>query len=661
MCAAQAEEGNKPMRTLSVDIETYSSVDLKKAGVYKYAQAQDFEVLLFAYAWDEDPVQILDLVSGDSLPQEVEQALRDPGAVKTAFNAAFERTCLAAQFGWPSNPNGWECTMVAALSMGLPGSLENAAQALGLAEQKDKAGKTLITYFCKPCVATRANNGRTRNLPRHDPAKWELFKEYCKQDVETERAVRKAMAYKPPDWERRLWVLDQEINDRGVKLDRKLVENAIQCDAQNRKRLTEEVIHLTGLDNPNSVQQLSQWLEAAEGIEIEKLTKATVPELIKAAGSDATKRVLEIRQELSKISIKKYAAMSAVVGIDDRARGLLQFYGARTGRWAGRILQPQNFPRIMLGEMDLATARRLVREGNFEMLEMLFDSVSETLSQLIRTAFIAKKGHRLIVCDLAAIEARILAWVAGEAWALEEFRGAGKIYEATAARMYGVPKEQIKKSSPERQKGKAATLGCGYGGGVGALKKMGAERDGLTEDEMQMIVTTWRKANPNIVAFWRQMENAAIAAVETRKRNNLKNDLYFEVRNGVLYMGLPSGRELAYQSPEIVESPKTGRAALSYESMNSVTYKWGREHTYSGKLVENCIQAIARDVMAAGMVAATEAGYKVILTVHDELVCEVKEGHGSAAELAVLMTKELPWAPGLPLAAEGAESEYYCK
>lgn len=649
------------MRTLCCDIETYSSIDLISSGVYKYAEAPDFEVLLFAYAWDDEPVRIVDLASGERLPDEVEDALQNDRVLKTAYNASFERTCLAQSTGMLMIPSEWECTMVAALSSGMPGSLAAVAQVLGLAEQKDKLGKSLINYFCKPCVATRTNNGRTRNLPRHDPEKWALFKNYCKQDVEVERALRKALSYNPPAWERRLWVLDQEINDRGVQLDRHLVENAIQCDLKNREKLTAEVIQLTGLDNPNSIQQLSRWLEEAEGVEIVKLTKATVPELIKSAGSDTTKRVLEIRQELSKISIKKFAAMVAAVCSDDRVRGLLQFYGARTGRWAGRLLQPQNFPRIMLGEMDLATARRLVRAGNFEMLELLYDSVPDTLSQLIRTAFIAKDGYRLVVCDLSAIEARILAWAAGETWALEEFRGAGKIYEATAARMYGVPKEQIKKGSPERQKGKAAVLACGYAGGVGALKKMGAERDGLSEEEMQSIVTSWRKANPNIVSFWRQMEKAAVEAVEARIRIHVKNGIYFDIRGGSLYMGLPSGRELSYPKPEMAEHPKHGRPALSFEGVNSLTRKWERQFTYSGKLVENATQAIARDVMAAGMVAATAAGYNVILTVHDELVCEVKEGHGSAAELAMLMTRDLPWALGLPLAAEGAESEYYCK
>ena len=649
------------MRALCCDLETYSSVDLISSGVYKYAEAPDFEILLLGYAWDDAPVQIIDLAGGEEIPEDVKAAIIGDGTQVCAYNANFERTCLARHLKTEMPVKNWSCTMVAALSMGMPGSLDAVAKVLGLAEQKDKTGKTLVNYFCKPCAATRSNNGRTRNLPCHDPARWDLFKSYCRQDVEVERAIRKALAYAPPAWERGLWALDQEINDRGVKVDRELVENAIRCDGAHRGKLTAEAIRLTGLGNPNSVQQLSRWLEEAEGVPIEKLTKATVPELIKAAGSDITKRVLVIRQELSKTSVKKYAAMSAAVCGDDRVRGLLQFYGARTGRWAGRLLQPQNFPRILLGEKDLALARRLVRTGEFEKLEMLFGNVPDTLSQLIRTAFIAREGYRLVVCDLSAIEARVLAWAAGETWALEEFQGAGKIYEATAARMYGMPKEKIKKNSPERQKGKAAVLACGYAGGVGALKKMGAERDGLSEDEMQGIVNSWRRENPNIVAFWRQMENAAVEAVEAGIKINVKNGIYFAARGSALFMGLPSGRELAYPKPAMVEHPKNGRPALSYEGINSLTRKWERQYTYSGKLVENCIQAIARDIMAAGMVAATEAGYDVILTVHDELLCEVKEGQGSAAELAALMTEPMPWAPGLRLAAEGAESQYYCK
>ena len=651
------------MITLSLDLETFSSVDLITSGVYKYAEAADFEILLFAYAWDDEPVQLVDLASGEKLPEELENALQNAEILKSAFNANFERTCLEAQNGLGQRmlPQEWDCTMVRALSHGLPGSLDSVARVLGLPEQKDRVGKSLISYFCKPCAATRTNHGRTRNLPRHDPEKWELFKGYCKQDVEVERAIRKALPHPQPASERRLWALDQEINDRGVPIDRMLVEQAIRCDTLAREKLTSEAIALTGLDNPNSVQQLTGWLSEAEGVAIEKLTKATVPDLIKAANSAQTRRVLEIRQELSKTSVKKYAAMAAAVCEDDRVRGLLQFYGARTGRWAGRLLQPQNFPRILLPEKSLSLARRLLREGEFERLEILFGNVPDTLSQLIRTAFIARDGHRLVVCDLSAIEARVLAWAAGETWALEEFRGAGKIYEATAARMYGIPKEEIKKNSPERQKGKTATLGCGYGGGVGALKKMGAERDGLTEEEMQAVVTSWRKANPNIVAFWRQMESAAIEAVENRKKVNVNNGISFDARDGALYMGLPSGRELTYPRPAMAEHPKNGRQALSFEGVNSLTRKWERQYTYSGKLVENATQGIARDVMAAGMVAATDAGYEVILTVHDELVCEVREGKGSAAELVTLMTKALPWAPGLPLAAEGAESRYYCK
>jgi len=637
------------MRTLSIDIETYSSVDLSKHGVFRYVEADDFEILLFAYAFDDEPVQVVDLAQGEELPADVWQALTDPRVIKTAFNAAFERTCIARHFGIPMPPEQWRCTQIHALSLGLPGHLKDVAEALKLKQQKDAAGKRLIRYFSVPCKPTKANGGRSRNMPYHDILRWQAFKDYCRQDVEVERAIRKKLERYPLQ-EQKLWELDQKINEQGVRLDPQLIQHAIRCATKYQERLEEEAIRLTGLENPNSLIQLKAWLRE-EGMEAESLTKKTVPQLLKAANG-STKRVLEIRQELSRSSIKKYEAMERAICRDGRARGLLQFYGAnRTGRWAGRLIQVHNLPRNDLPDLDLA--RRLLREGRYEDLELLFGSVSDVLSQLIRTAFIPSPGCRLIVSDFSAIEARVIAWLAGEKWRLDVFNSHGKIYEASASQMFGVPIEQITKGSPLRQKGKVAELALGYQGSVGALKQMGAIEMGLKEEELPELVSTWRIANPRIVQFWRDVEGAALEAVRNQKTVTLHHRLEFRYESGILFLRLPSGRRLAYVRPRVEVDDRFNKETLTYESGKT------REKTYGGKLVENIVQAVARDCLAEALLRLDEAGYQIVMHVHDEIVAD--QAHGSAEEMAAIMSEPISWAPGLPLAAEAFETDYYMK
>ena len=690
------------LRTLAIDIETYSSVDINKAGVYKYVEAPDFEILMLAYAFDDEPVQIVDLAGGEVLPQEVFKALHDPYADLTAHNANFERTCINTFFKYAVPPERWSCTMVHAAMVGLPMALGQVANVLKLEQQKDTEGKALIKYFCTPCKPTKANGGRIRNLPEHAPEKWEKFKAYCVQDVVVEREIRNKVAfYEIQQSEKDLYCLDQRINDTGVLLDLQLINNAIRIDAEYRTRLEAEAVRLTGLSNPNSVQQLKGWLEAETDTDITKLRKEDVTALLGSTDSDVAKRVLTIRQEMSKTSIKKYAKMLDYEGKDGRARGLLQFYGAnRTGRWAGRGIQVQNLTKND-DRLDIDIARRCVLAGDGEMLELLYPSVPDMLSQLMRTSFIAEQGKRLIVVDAAAIEARIIAWLANERWRLEVFQGDGKIYEASASRMFHVPIESIDKKSPLRQKGKIAELALGYGGGEGALETMGALRMGLTEDELQPLVDAWRKANPGIVKFWKQMESAAIEAVLTKSRTYVSPGIYFYFDRGVLFMQLPSGRSLSYMRPQVKTNTlvqitytedaerykkvkkrtcamaiaaavvRTGAAvysgepfevnSLSYEGMNQTTKQWQRRPTYGGSLTENACQAIARDCLADAMTRVDAAGYSIILHVHDEIVMEMPEGEGSLDEVERIMSEPLPWAPGLPLGADGFESKYYKK
>lgn len=649
------------MPVLSIDIETYSSVDLIKSGVYAYVESPDFEILLFAYAFDDDPVQVVDLVSGERLPDPVAKAMQNPDIIKTAFNANFERTCIAKHFDWKQPPEQWRCTAVHALTLGLPGNLDGVAKAMKLDAQKDAAGKALIRYFSIPCKPTKTNGQRTRNLPEHAPAKWEEYKAYCVQDVVVERAIRqKLLNHEVPEFEQRLWALDQRINDRGILVDPNLVEHAIACDTAFQRRLTDEAIRLTGLDNPKSVAQLKEWLMETEGLEVESLNKETVPALLKQAETETVKRVLELRQETSKTSVKKYQAMQRGLGPDNRVRGLLQFYGAnRTGRWAGRLVQVQNLPQNKLKDLDLA--RNLLLSGEYETLELLFESVPVVLSQLIRTAFIPSPGHRFLVADFSAIEARVIAWLAGEKWRMDVFNTHGKIYEASAAQMFKVPVESITKGNPLRQKGKIAELALGYQGGKGALLTMGALKMGLEEEELPGLVTAWRDANQAIVDFWYDVEKAAIKAVQDRQTVKLQHGLTFTYESGILFIRLPSGRKLAYARPKLELDEKFGKYGLTYEGIEQGKKAWGRLKTYGGKLVENIVQATARDCLAVSLIRLDDAGYDTVMHVHDEVVADVPYEFGSVDHMAEVMGEPISWAPGLPLTADAFETDYYKK
>lgn len=646
------------MAILSIDIETYSGVDLTKSGVYAYTEAPDFEILLFGYAFDDGPVEIVDLASGEGLPAEVFEALTDPTTIKTAFNANFERTCLAKHFNKPMPPEQWRCTQAHALTLGLPIRLEDVAKALKLKHQKDNAGKALIRYFSIPCKPTKANGRRTRNLPEHASEKWEQFKAYCRQDVEVERAIRERLLQYPMQ-EQKLWELDQRINDTGVRIDPVLVKNAIACDTIYQEKLLAEATRLTGLDNPNSVSQLKKWLKEAVDLEVESLNKESVPELLKQTKSNTVKRVLELRQELAKTSVKKYQAMERAKCRDDRIRGLLQFYGAnRTGRWAGRLVQVQNLPKNKLKDLDLA--RNLLLTGQYDALELLFDSVPVVLSQLIRTAFIPSPGCRFVVADFSAIEARVIAWLAGEKWRMDVFNSHGKIYEASAAQMFKVPVESITKGNPLRQKGKIAELALGYQGSKGALITMGALNMGLTEEELPGLVTTWRQANPAIVRLWQDVENAALTAVREKRPVLIQYGVVFTYESGILFIRLPSGRRLAYVKPKIEVEERFNKKGLTYEGYEQG--KWSRLKTYGGKLVENIVQATARDCLAEAMLLLDAAGYRIVMHVHDEVVMEVPNNDPHALEDACeIMGQPIDWAPGLPLRADGFECNYYRK
>lgn len=648
------------MRTLAIDIETYSPVDLLKSGVYPYSQHPEFEILLFAYAFDSDPVTVIDIASGEALPEEVLEALEDENVLKTAFNAAFERNCIDEFFNLWIPTEQWECTMVKASMLGLPLSLSAVAGVLRLEDQKMIAGKALIRYFSLPCKPTKANGMRTRNLPQHEPAKWELFKKYCAKDVVVERSIRtKIKFFEIPEFEKRLYVLDQDINDRGVMLDRSFIQNAISIDALSRERLTAEAIRLTGLNNPNSAAQLKVWIGQETGEEVKSLSKETIPALLENSSCEILTKVLQIRQEMAKTSVKKYEAMSNAICEDGRAHGLLQFYGAnRTGRWAGRLVQVQNLPQNHLYDLDLA--RQLVSENDIEMLEMLFGNVPDTLSQLIRTAFVAKPGYTFLVADFSAIEARVIAWLAGEKWRLDVFNTHGKIYEASASQMFRVPIESVTKGSPLRQKGKISELALGYQGGVGALTTMGALKMGLEEKELQGLVDAWRNANPAIVRLWAEVGRAALEAVEEKTLVPFKHDIKFECRNNLLYIQLPSGRKLAYMRPTI-SGNKFGSNALKYEGMNQTTKQWCVQDTYGGKLVENIVQAVARDLLAEAMVNVEKAGYRIVMHVHDEIIIECEKDKADLEEVCRIMGQPVKWAKGLPLRADGYETEYYKK
>lgn len=598
------------MRTLSIDIETYSSVDLAKSGVYRYAEAPDFEILLFGYSVDAGPVQVVDFACGEKIPKEIQQAILDNNVTKWAFNAQFERICLSKYFGIHLAPDSWRCTMVWSAYLGLPLSLEGAAIVTGADKKKLTKGKELIRYFSVPCKPTVTNGGRTRNLPEHAPEKWNSFKAYNLRDVEVELSIQEKLQKFPmPEEEWNNYILDQQINDRGIQLDLELVKKAIQCDEKVREELTSRLKELTDLDNPNSVVQMKSWL-SEKGLETDSLDKASVKALLKEAPEHLSE-VLELRQLLAKSSVKKYTAMENAVCTDGRARGLLQFYGAnRTGRFAGRLIQVQNLPQNHLS--DLEQARRLVRGGHFDALEILYDSIPGVLSELIRTAFVPKKGYKFIVADFSAIEARVIAWLAGETWRNEVFATHGKIYEASASQMFKVPLEEVTKGSPLRQKGKIAELALGYGGSVGALKAMGALDMGLTEEELKPLVYAWRNANPNIVRLWWDVDRAVKEAVTERCRTETHR-IRFEYRSGMLLIWLPSGRQLTYVKPRMGIN-SFGSEAVTYEGVGA-TKKWERIESYGPKFVENIVQAISRDLLCHSMRNLDESGLNDIVKI----------------------------------------------
>ena len=645
------------MQTLSIDLETYSDQPLAKTGVYRYVESPDFEILLFAYSVDGAPVQQIDLACGEKIPSEILCALEDDKVTKWAFNANFERICLSRFLGYPTGdylePDSWKCSMVWAAYMGLPLSLEGAGAVLGLEKQKLAEGKDLIKYFCQPCAPTKSNGQRTRNLPKHSPDKWLAFKKYNIRDVETEMSIQaRLLKYPVPDsvWEE--YHLDQEINDRGVGLDMELVRQAIQMDGRSRSELTQAMKELTSLDNPNSVQQIKQWL-ADNGVETDTLGKKAVAELLKTAPQQLQK-VLTLRQQLAKSSVKKYQAMETAVCADGRARGMFQFYGAnRTGRWAGRIIQMQNLPQNHLD--DLTEARGLVRAGGFDALEMLYEDVPDTLSQLIRTAFVPQENRKFIVADFSAIEARVIAWLAGEKWRQDVFAEGKDIYCASASQMFGVPVEKHGVNGHLRQKGKIAELALGYGGSVGALKAMGALEMGLSEDELPALVSAWRQANPKIVQFWWAVDRAVMDAV-TRKTTTKTHGIIFSARNGMLFITLPSGRSLAYVKPKIGEN-RFGGDCITYEGVGG-TKKWERIDSYGPKFVENIVQATSRDILCYAM--KTLRCCSIVMHIHDEVVIEA-DRRMSLQAVCDQMGRTPPWANGLQLRADGYETDFYKK
>ena len=661
------------MRTLSIDIETYSDVTLQKSGVYRYCESPNFEILLFGYSADSGPVQVVDLACGEKIPSDVLDALTDDAVTKWAFNASFERVCLSrylrdlgisldpfhdrhplsqecARF---LNPESWHCSMVWAATMGLPLSLEGVGAVLGLEKQKLTEGKDLIKFFCQPCAPTKTNGQRTRNRPFHAPNKWEAFKRYNLRDVETEMGIQQKLAKFPvPDqvWEE--YHIDQEINDRGVRLDMELVHAAIEMDTRSRQELTTAMKRLTSLENPNSVQQMKQWL-SDNGMETESLDKKTVAELLKDAPEEL-REVLSLRQQLAKSSVRKYQAMENTVCSDSRARGMFQFFGAaRTGRFSGRNIQLQNLPQNHLP--DLAEARALVRAGDFDAVELLYEDVPDTLSQLIRTAFIPKDGTQFLVADFSAIEARVIAWYAGEVWRQKVFEKGGDIYCASASQMFKVPVEKHGINGHLRQKGKIAELALGYGGSVGALKAMGAIEMGLTEDELPPLVDAWRQSNPNIVKFWWDVDRAVMEAVRY-KHTTSSYGLTFSCRSGMLFITLPSGRNLAYVKPK-VGTNKFGGECITYEGVGA-TKKWERLDSYGPKFVENIVQATARDILCHAM--KTLRCCSIVMHIHDELVIEA-DPRMSLDAVCEQMGRTPPWAKGLLLRADGYATPFYKK
>ena len=650
----------RTMKKLSCDIETFSDVDLIRCGVYKYADSPNFEMLLFAYAVDDGDVHIIDIAGGEELPEEIIQAIKSDTVVKTAYNAQFERVCLSRYLKLPEgeylNPQSWYCTAVQAAELALPLSLADVGSVLGLERQKMTEGKELIKYFCVPCKPTKSNGNRTRNRPCHDINKWETFKKYCMRDVDVERQIAdKLKMYPISDEEHRLYVLDQIINDRGVLVDSELAEQAVKLNSIQTAVAVEQAYMITGLENPNSVTQLKQWLKE-KGVEIESLSKKSVKSLADETDGDVSE-MLKLRLLMAKTSVKKYEAVIRSVCSDNRVHGMMRFCGAnRTGRWSGNILQPQNLPQNHLP--DLTLARDIVKDGDFEMLDMMFGNVPNVLSELIRTVLIPKPNHRFIVADFSAIEARVLAWIAGEQWRIDTFKNGGDIYCASASKMFKVPVEKHGVNGELRQKGKISELACGYGGSVGALKNMGAVEMGVQENELQGLINDWRNANPHIVRFWYEVGNAAMKAIKEKTTVPL-GKLVFAYERGILFIRLPSGRRLSYIKPRIGTN-RFGGDSITYMGINSAK-KWDRLETFGGKLTENIVQGTARDLLANALINAANAGYDTVFHVHDEIICEVPNGYGSVDELCKLMCTKPEWADGLPLNADGFECEYYKK
>lgn len=650
----------KTMKKLSCDIETFSDVDLIRCGVYKYADSPNFEMLLFAYAVDDGDVHIIDIAGGEELPEKIIQAIKSDTVVKTAYNAQFERVCLSRYLKLPDgeylNPQSWYCTAVQAAELALPLSLADVGSVLGLERQKMTEGKELIKYFCVPCKPTKSNGNCTRNRPCHDINKWETFKKYCMRDVDVERQIAdKLKMYPISDEEHRLYVLDQIINDRGVLVDSELAEQAVKLNSIQTAVAVEQAYMITGLENPNSVTQLKQWLKE-KGVEIESLSKKSVKSLADETDGDVSE-MLKLRLLMAKTSVKKYEAVIRSVCSDNRVHGMMRFCGAnRTGRWSGNILQPQNLPQNHLP--DLTLARDIVKDGDFEMLDMMFGNVPNVLSELIRTVLIPKPNHRFIVADFSAIEARVLAWIAGEQWRIDTFKNGGDIYCASASKMFKVPVEKHGVNGELRQKGKISELACGYGGSVGALKNMGAVEMGVQENELQGLINDWRNANPHIVRFWYEVGNAAMKAIKEKTTVPL-GKLVFAYERGILFIRLPSGRRLSYIKPRI-DTNRFGGDSITYMGINSAK-KWDRLETFGGKLTENIVQGTARDLLANALINAANAGYDTVFHVHDEIICEVPNGYGSVDELCKLMCIKPEWADGLPLNADGFECEYYKK
>ena len=644
------------MSLLAIDIETYSDVDLTKCGVYAYCDSPQFEILLFAYAFDEEETEIIDLACGEHLPQRVLDALEDTTVIKTAFNAAFERTCISKYLGKKLPPVSWQCTAVQSAMLALPLSLDGVGEVLNIKRKKLKEGTDLVRFFSMPCKPTKANGGRTRNLPSDEPEKWARFKAYCIRDVDAEREIRQKLRNYPiPESEMRLYQMDQEINDRGILVDQELVANAILCDTQYKEAVTARAYELTGLENPNSPAQIKGWL-SDRGVEVDSLDKKAVKSMISDADGEVLE-VLQLRLLMAKTSVKKYEAIARSVCSDGRCHGLLQFYGAnRTGRWAGRLVQVQNLPQNHIADLELA--RNLVKDRQFDLIDLLYDSTPGVLSELIRTAFIPKPGCRFIVADFSAIEARVLAWFSGEQWRLDTFAEGGDIYCASASQMFGVPVVKHGENGHLRQKGKIAELALGYGGSVGALTSMGALEMGLEEEELQPLVNQWRASNPHITKFWWDVDAAAVKAVKERTSISYKN-LCFTYRSGILFVTLPSGRNLSYIKPRMTQN-RFGRESLSYEGVGE-SKKWMRIETYGPKLVENIVQATARDLLALAMLRLRDAGYEIVMHIHDEAVLEVPDGVSSVDEVCRMMSVAPDWAAGLPLRADGYECPFYKK